>query len=133
MIGAVTAIIGDMASLLGCCLGIPEDITAITLVALGTSLPDTVASYQSARQDETADNSIGNVTGSNSVNVFVGLGLPWTMQALDWGSEGRTQEWEDRLYKGSSSRTGSAPSSPAVPSWCRPARSSSPSWPSRSR
>ena len=39
-IGAVTAIIGDVAALFGCVLGMPDAITAIT-VALGTSLPDT--------------------------------------------------------------------------------------------
>ena len=32
--------------------------------------------------EKTADNSIGNVTGSNSVNVFLGLGLPWVMAAI---------------------------------------------------
>lgn len=32
--------------------------------------------------ERTADNSVGNVTGSNSVNVFLGLGLPWTMAAI---------------------------------------------------
>lgn len=34
---------------------------------------------QAARQSETADSAIGNVTGSNSVNVFLGLGLPWVI------------------------------------------------------
>merc|ERR1719174_1250456 len=58
-------------------LTLPDAITAITFVALGTSLPDTFASKSAATQDETADNSVGNVTGSNSVNVFLGLGLPW--------------------------------------------------------
>jgi solute carrier family 8 (sodium/calcium exchanger) len=33
-----------------------------------------------------ADNSIGNVTGSNSVNVFLGLGLPWFIGSLYWSS-----------------------------------------------
>lgn len=32
--------------------------------------------------EKTADNSVGNVTGSNSVNVFLGLGLPWTMASI---------------------------------------------------
>ena len=36
--------------------------------------------------DETADNSIGNVTGSNSVNVFLGLGLPWSLAAIYWSA-----------------------------------------------
>merc|ERR1712056_97574 len=39
VIGFVTAIIGDMAELLGCVMSLPGEITAITFVALGTSLP----------------------------------------------------------------------------------------------
>lgn len=86
MIGGVTAIIGDMASLLGCTMDVPDSITAITFVALGTSLPDTFASKTAAVQDEYADAAIGNVTGSNAVNVFLGLGLPWLMGAIFWAS-----------------------------------------------
>eukprot|EP00929_Paragymnodinium_shiwhaense_P118254 TRINITY_DN90192_c0_g1_i1.p1 TRINITY_DN90192_c0_g1~~TRINITY_DN90192_c0_g1_i1.p1 ORF type:complete len:822 (+),score=227.75 TRINITY_DN90192_c0_g1_i1:178-2643(+) len=92
-IGVVTAVIGDMAALLGCSLGISESVTAITLVALGTSLPDTFASMTAAQQDPSADASVGNVTGSNSVNVFLGLGLPWSIGAFYWTSKGQTQEW----------------------------------------
>jgi solute carrier family 8 (sodium/calcium exchanger) len=99
-IGGVTALIGDMANLLGCCLDIPNDITAITLVALGTSLPDTFASMTAAKQDDTADNSVGNVTGSNCVNVFLGLGLPWTIAAFYWDAQGRPKEWNQHTYKG---------------------------------
>jgi len=94
-IGGVTAIIGDMASLLGCTMDVPDAITAITFVALGTSLPDTFASKTAAQEDEYADASIGNVTGSNSVNVFLGLGLPWTMGAIYWSTvdEAKLKEW----------------------------------------
>jgi len=78
-IGAVTAIVGEVATLLGCVCGIPDSVTAITLVALGTSLPDTFASMTAAKSSVSADSAIGNVTGSNSVNVFLGLGLPWVI------------------------------------------------------
>jgi len=88
MIGAVTAFIGDLAALFGCCLGIPDSVTAITFVALGTSLPDTFASKTAAVDDEYADASIGNVTGSNSVNVFLGLGIPWFMGGMHWAIKG---------------------------------------------
>jgi len=87
LIGFVTAIIADLASLLGCVFGIKDAITAITFVALGTSLPDTFASKAAAVGDAYADNSIGNVTGSNSVNVFLGLGMPWLIAALYWQAE----------------------------------------------
>eukprot|EP00929_Paragymnodinium_shiwhaense_P123682 TRINITY_DN9781_c0_g1_i10.p1 TRINITY_DN9781_c0_g1~~TRINITY_DN9781_c0_g1_i10.p1 ORF type:complete len:530 (+),score=162.40 TRINITY_DN9781_c0_g1_i10:256-1845(+) len=93
-IGLVTALIGDWAALLGCVVGLPDSITAITIVALGTSLPDTFASKVAAVEDPTADNAIGNVTGSNAVNVFLGLGLPWAMASVFWHATGRTPEWD---------------------------------------
>jgi len=63
MIGVLTAIIGDMARLLGCMVGIHDYITANILVALGTSLPDTVASMIAARDSPSADDAIGNIMG----------------------------------------------------------------------
>merc|ERR1712039_230221 len=39
---------------------------------------------------------IVNVTGSNSVNVFLGLGLSWTIGSIYWAIVGRSKEWEDR-------------------------------------
>mmetsp|Transcript_46279 Transcript_46279/g.110119 ORF Transcript_46279/g.110119 Transcript_46279/m.110119 type:complete len:873 (-) Transcript_46279:231-2849(-) len=93
MIGGVTAIIGDMAGLLGCTLGLPDAVTAITFVALGTSLPDTFASKTAALQDEFADASIGNITGSNSVNVFLGIGISWMAGSIFWESKGWDPEW----------------------------------------
>jgi solute carrier family 8 (sodium/calcium exchanger) len=95
-IGLLTAFVSDLAELFGCCVGIPDIITALTFVALGTSMPDLFASLSAAREDPTADASIVNVTGSNSVNVFLGLGLPWTIGAVYWSITGRTPDWEAR-------------------------------------
>lgn len=81
-IGLCTAIVAEFAGLLGCAIGLKESVTAITLVALGTSLPDTLASKISAQNSDNADAAIGNITGSNSVNVFLGLGLPWTFATI---------------------------------------------------
>jgi len=97
MIAVVTAIVGDMANLVGCCLKIQPEITAITFVALGTSLPDTFASKSAAEMDPHADASIGNITGSNSVNVFIGLGLSWSIAAIFWESSAPTEEWLKRV------------------------------------
>jgi solute carrier family 8 (sodium/calcium exchanger) len=95
-LGLITMLAGDAASIFGCLIGLEDQITAITCVALGTSLPDTFASMSAAVNDETADASIGNVTGSNSVNVFFGLGLPWLIAALYWEINGKTDDWKDR-------------------------------------
>ena len=61
MIAVMTAVVGDLANLVGCTLNIGPEITAITFVALGTSLPDTFASKTAAVMDPYADASIGNV------------------------------------------------------------------------
>lgn len=92
-IGGLTALIGDIAEIFGCCLGFTNLITAISFVALGTSMPDLFASKVAATQDDTADASIVNVTGSNSVNVFLGLGMPWSIGAIYWRSKDYDSKW----------------------------------------
>uniref|UniRef100_A0A672HSS4 Sodium/calcium exchanger 1-like n=1 Tax=Salarias fasciatus TaxID=181472 RepID=A0A672HSS4_SALFA len=82
VIGLLTAIIGDLASHFGCTVGLKDSVTAVVFVALGTSVPDTFASKVAAIQDQYADASIGNVTGSNAVNVFLGIGVAWSIAAI---------------------------------------------------
>jgi len=89
-IGIVTAVVGETANLFGCALGMKQSVTAITFVALGTSLPDTFASMQAAKESDSADAAVGNVTGSNSVNVFLGLGLPWLIGSIYSKGEGNS-------------------------------------------
>eukprot|EP00435_Cladocopium_sp_Y103_P073760 s17_g45.t1 len=93
-IAFLTAVIGDMAEIFGCVLEIPDLVTGISFVALGTSMPDLFASRHAAVEDPTADAAIINVTGSNSVNVFLGLGLPWTAAAVVWMVRGQTEQWK---------------------------------------
>lgn len=50
---------------------------------------DTFASKVSAVQDTYADASIGNVTGSNAVNVFLGIGMAWSVAAIYWHMKGK--------------------------------------------
>ena len=49
---------------------------------------DTFASKVAAIADEYADSSIGNVTGSNAVNVFLGIGVAWSMAAIVHAARG---------------------------------------------
>ncbi|XP_006007477.1 sodium/calcium exchanger 1b [Latimeria chalumnae] len=89
MIGLLTAFIGDLASHFGCTIGLKDSVTAVVFVALGTSVPDTFASKVAAIQDQYADASIGNVTGSNAVNVFLGIGVAWSIAAIYWAAQGQ--------------------------------------------
>ncbi|CAL8348157.1 unnamed protein product [Arctogadus glacialis] len=88
VIGLLTAVIGDLASHFGCTVGLRDSVTAVVFVALGTSIPDTFASKVAATQDQHADASVGNVTGSNAVNVFLGIGVAWSVAAIYWASKG---------------------------------------------
>ncbi|XP_068110170.1 sodium/calcium exchanger 3 isoform X2 [Hyperolius riggenbachi] len=89
IIGILTAIIGDLASHFGCTIGLKDSVTAVVFVAFGTSVPDTFASKVAATQDVYADASIGNVTGSNAVNVFLGIGIAWSVAAIYWAYQGK--------------------------------------------
>jgi len=93
-IAVLTSFVSDLAELFGCVIGTEDVVTGITFVALGTSMPDLFASLAAATGDETADASVVNVTGSNSVNVFLGLGLPWTICSIYWAFKERTPQWE---------------------------------------
>uniref|UniRef100_A0A8C7Y217 Solute carrier family 8 member 2b n=1 Tax=Oryzias sinensis TaxID=183150 RepID=A0A8C7Y217_9TELE len=90
VIGILTAVIGDLASHFGCTVGLRDTVTAVVFVALGTSIPDTFASKVAAVQDQHADASVGNVTGSNAVNVFLGIGVAWSVAAIYWNIKGES-------------------------------------------
>lgn len=56
-------------------LGVSERIISLTIIAIGTSLPELVTSIVAARKGE-QDLLIGNVVGSNIFNIGIVLGLP---------------------------------------------------------
>ena len=55
-------------------LGIPSIVIALTIVALGTSLPELAVSVTAALEGSN-DIALGNVTGSNMVNLLAVVGL----------------------------------------------------------
>lgn len=56
-------------------VGVSELVIGLTLVALGTSLPELAASIAAAKRNE-QDIAVGNVVGSNMFNLLGVLGLP---------------------------------------------------------
>jgi len=54
---------------------IPEEIIGLTLVALGTSLPEVAVSIAAARKGKSAI-AVGNVVGSNIFNTLAVVGIP---------------------------------------------------------
>ena len=63
-------------------LHVPERVISVTLVAVGTSLPELVTSVIAAIRKED-DIAIGNIIGSNIFNVLVVLGLPALIHPID--------------------------------------------------
>lgn len=64
----------DGAVLLASTFGVSQSVIAITVVAVGTSLPELATSVVAAMKKQT-DIAIGNVVGSNIFNIFWVLGF----------------------------------------------------------
>ena len=62
-------------------LDIPEVVIALTVLAVGTSVPDMVSSVIVAKQGR-AGMAVSNAIGSNIFDIFIGLGLPWLVKIL---------------------------------------------------
>ena len=102
--------------------GISSFIIGVTVVAIGTSIPEVAAAIAAAIQKE-HDIAIGNILGSNMFNMLLVLGLPAIIQPSDlnvqvlvrdmpmmfgltillflvsygWRSHGRIRRWEGGL------------------------------------
>lgn len=70
-------------------LGISEAVIGLTIVAVGTSLPELVTAVAAARRDE-PDLVIGNVLGSNIFNAVVVGGVSLSLASADVDAAFRT-------------------------------------------
>ena len=64
----------DGATVVAKSLGLSQTLIGLTVVALGTSLPELVTSIVAARKNE-VDMAVGNVIGSNIFNILLVLGI----------------------------------------------------------
>ncbi|MEZ4908259.1 MAG: hypothetical protein R2771_11615 [Saprospiraceae bacterium] len=55
-------------------IGLSEKVIGLTIVAIGTSMPELATSIVAATKQKT-DIAVGNVVGSNIFNIFLILGL----------------------------------------------------------
>ncbi|MFI3173299.1 MAG: calcium/sodium antiporter [Eubacteriales bacterium] len=72
-IGIGGELVVNSASVIGMSFGMTESFVGLTIVALGTSLPELVTSVVAAKKGEN-DLALGNVVGSNIFNVLLILG-----------------------------------------------------------
>ena len=80
IIGIVGIVLGsnfvvDSASYIAKALGVSERMISLTIIALGTSLPELVTSVTATMKGE-YDIAIGNVVGSNIFNIGIVVGIP---------------------------------------------------------
>lgn len=80
LIGLVGVVVGSQlvvnsASTIASAIGISDRIIALTVVAIGTSLPELVTTITAAKRNEN-ELLIGNIVGSNIFNICIVLGLP---------------------------------------------------------
>ena len=72
-------------------LGVSELIIGLTIVALGTSLPELAASIASLKKGQ-PDLVIGNVIGSNLFNSLAVIGLPAMMTSFEIDPSARSRD-----------------------------------------
>ena len=68
----------DSASTIATIMGVSERLISLTIIALGTSLPELVTSMTATKKGE-YDIAIGNVVGSNIFNIGMVIGIPVTV------------------------------------------------------
>ena len=79
ILGGKLVVDGAVGMALG--LGISETLVGLTIVALGTSLPELVSSIAAVRKGE-PDIAVGAVVGSNVFNILMVLGLTSTISPI---------------------------------------------------
>lgn len=88
VVGAVMLKVGadlvvDNATLVATAAGISERVIGITVVALGTCLPELVTSVVAALRGN-SDIAVGNVTGSNIANLLLVMGGPALVSSIPY-------------------------------------------------
>lgn len=71
----------ESASAIATAFGLSQNLIGLTIVAMGTSLPELVTSIVAARKDE-VDMALGNVIGSNIFNILFVLGIAATISPV---------------------------------------------------
>lgn len=86
VVGGGTLLVNSAKAIARAC-GVSEPIIALTVVALGTSLPELVTSVVAAVKGST-DIAVGNVIGSNIFNIFAVAGISSLIYPLEFTIDG---------------------------------------------
>jgi Ca2+/Na+ antiporter len=77
-IGLTSFFMATWCTAMGCMLNFNSGFMGLTVVAVGTSVPDALASISVAREGH-GNMAVSNAIGSNVFDIFLGLGLPWAI------------------------------------------------------
>jgi len=77
-IAGLSWILVESAIVISDVLAIPKVIVALTVLAVGTSVPDMISSVIVAKQGR-GGMALSNAVGSNIFDILIGLGLPWSI------------------------------------------------------
>ena len=61
---------------------IPETVAGITILAMGTSVPELIANVIVVKKSGSASMALSNTIGSNIFDILIGLGLPWLLKII---------------------------------------------------
>ena len=91
LLGLVALVIGSKLTVDSACeiarfVGISERVIGLTIVAIGTSLPELVTSAIAAKKGE-SDIAIGNIVGSNIFNILFVLGIAGIILPIPFSQE----------------------------------------------
>lgn len=73
-------------------LGVSDLIIGLTIVAIGTSLPELASSIVAVRKNE-HDMALGNIIGSNMFNLLVVVGIAGAVSPMQVGPEVLSRDW----------------------------------------
>jgi Ca2+/Na+ antiporter len=79
---ALTYVMTEVMMFMGYLLDFRGCILALIMVSVGTSMNNLKSSMKSAASNKSADDVFLPTVASNAANIFVGLGLPWTIATI---------------------------------------------------
>lgn len=74
----------ELSITIGCFYKINSCVLAIFFISVGVALPELITSIRVAAtlNIKYADAAIGSIAAANAMNIFIGLGLPWTCRII---------------------------------------------------
>eukprot|EP01084_Bolivina_argentea_P013096 24520_1 len=80
-LGLLTFFVVDCSEKIGHCFNIPGDLLGITLLAIGSSLPDCFSSILAAKQGK-GEMAVSNALGSNVFDINICIGVSFLLKSI---------------------------------------------------